>query len=462
MRALRVVAWIAAVLAVLYVAAALIVPRVVSADAWRPRIEERLSAIVGRPVALGELRLSLWTGIVVSTDRLTVSGTPSLAANSASVGLALGPLLRRQVRPRWLTAEGTAVTAGASVLIEDATIRARIGSEGANGTRVDGRVQGAVAAWRNRPLGEIDFELLAAGERVDVRSFVARVGAHVLEARAVIDGVGGPAPRAGVSGSARLAGITLSEIDAEIQVERSRATLERATFRAHGGTGSAHAEIRFTEPETPFELEAKVADVSVESLGSALSPTTAAPMEGTLSARLDLAGFADTDSRTSRLTGDAEIEIVRGSIRSAGLLEQAARLIEMAGGSGLAKNETPFDRIAATFVVAEGDARTSDLRFRSRDLDLDGGGRVALDGGIELDVVAAFSNDVSTQIAERTPQAKFRVGSDGRLTIPMNIRGSIGSPVVQIDLDRVLREGLQKELRERGKSGWLRKLLGRD
>jgi hypothetical protein len=144
-----------------------------------------------------------------------------------------------------------------------------------------------------------------------------------------------------------------------------------------------------------------------------------------------------------------------------GLVKQAARLLEMAGGRGLGKDQTPFDAIAATFAVSGGEAKTSDLRFRSPDLDLDGGGAVGLDGALKLDVVAGFSRAASAELTGRTPQLKFRVGPDGRLTVPMKIRGSIAAPAVQIDLDRVLEEGLKKELREGGKSGWLKKLLGR-
>lgn len=457
----RIAAWAAAALVALYVAAALVVPRLVAADLWRPRIEERLSAVVGRPVALGTLRLTLWTGIAVRADRLTMGGSPSIDAGPVTVGIAWAPLWRREVRPQWMAVDAATIRRGTATLVEGSTLRARIGREAEGGTRVVGRIEGRVAAIRGAPSGDVEFDASFAGDRLDVRSFVARVGPHVVEARAGISGIRAPAQRAAIEGSARLSGVTLTGIDATLAVDHGLARLEKAEFRVHGGAGRATGIARFGEPGMPFRLDANVEGVDVESLASESFPASGAPIEGTLSATLGLDGRADAARPSSTLDGTAKVEIVQGTLRSVGLLEQAAQMLEMAGGKGLGKDVTPFDTIAGTFALRGGEAATSDLRFRSHDLDLDGGGAVVLDGGLKLDVVAAFSPAASATMAGRTPQLKFRVGSDGRLTVPMKIRGSIAAPIVQIDLDRVLKEGLQKELREGGKSGWLKKLLGR-
>jgi hypothetical protein len=199
--AFRIAAWAAAAVVALYLGAASIVPRVVAADAWRGRIEERLSAVAGRPVALGTLRLNLWTGIAVRADRIAVGGTPSIEAGEASVGIAWGPLLRREIRPRWIAVDGATIRRGAKLLVEDSRLRARLGREADGGTSVTGRIEGRVAALRDSPPGELDFSAVASGDRLDVGSFVARVGAHVIEARATIDGVRGPAQRVEAGGA---------------------------------------------------------------------------------------------------------------------------------------------------------------------------------------------------------------------------------------------------------------------
>ncbi len=142
-------------------------------------------------------------------------------------------------------------------------------------------------------------------------------------------------------------------------------------------------------------------------------------------------------------------------------MKQVARILEMAGGRGIGRDETPFERASAAFAVADGVARTSDLQFRSADLDLDGGGSVTVDGALAFDVTSTFSREATADLLRKTPQLRFRVGGDGRLSAPMQVRGTARAPTVQLDLDRVLREGLEHELKNEGAKGLLKRLLGK-
>lgn len=176
---------------------------------------------------------------------------------------------------------------------------------------------------------------------------------------------------------------------------------------------------------------------------------------------MDLDGLLGQQPLAPTLRGTLVLAVDRGSLTSVGLMKQAASFLEMAGAAGIGSDETAFERMMATFEIERSDARTDDLHFRSEDLDLDGGGTIGLDGRLRLDVRAAFSADASRRMVETTPRLSFRMGPDGRLTVPMKIRGTLDAPFVQIDLEKVLEEGLEKELRERGEKGLLRRLLGR-
>jgi hypothetical protein len=177
---------------------------------------------------------------------------------------------------------------------------------------------------------------------------------------------------------------------------------------------------------------------------------------------LDVNGHIKPQGSDRSLDGKARVEIRDGRLASVGLLQQVAEVLEMAGGRGIGKKETPFDHVSATFAIRGREAVTEDLEFRSPDLDLDGGGRVGLDGRLELDVDAAFSRSASADFTRNTPQLRFLVGPGGRLTLPLRIRGALSQPVVQVDLDRVLREGLERKLGFRDQTGLRRRLLGED
>jgi hypothetical protein len=53
----------------------------------------------------------------------------------------------------------------------------------------------------------------------------------------------------------------------------------------------------------------------------------------------------------------------------------------------------------------------------------------------------------------------MRVGKDGRLTVPLRIAGTVGAPEVRLDVERVLDEGVQRLLEDKGKN-FLKKWLG--
>jgi hypothetical protein len=92
------------------------------------------------------------------------------------------------------------------------------------------------------------------------------------------------------------------------------------------------------------------------------------------------------------------------------------------------------------------------LEFRSNDLDFDGTGTVVLGGALTLDVVSRFSKAISDELVQETHALSFRQGADGRLSVPLQIRGTVREPRVQLDLNRVINEGVLNEVK---------KLLGR-
>jgi hypothetical protein len=146
------------------------------------------------------------------------------------------------------------------------------------------------------------------------------------------------------------------------------------------------------------------------------------------------------------MNGAGKVAIEDGKIGSFGVIKQVLRALEIGGAKGIAKNETPFDHLSAHFDLVQGTAGTKDLEFRSKDLDGDGAGTVGLGGALKLDVLASFSKAVSDDLVAKTHALSIRQGADGRLSVPLQIRGTIQDPRIQIDLGKVINEGLLKKL----------------
>lgn len=92
--------WMRAVIAAaaLIVIAIVLIPFLVNADNFRPRIQDELSSALGRKVTLGHISLSLFTGSLVAenisiADDPAFSTAPFLQAKELRIGVELGPLV---------------------------------------------------------------------------------------------------------------------------------------------------------------------------------------------------------------------------------------------------------------------------------------------------------------------------------------------------------------------------------
>jgi autotransporter translocation and assembly factor TamB len=204
----------------------------------------------------------------------------------------------------------------------------------------------------------------------------------------------------------------------------------------------------------------KVSGVSIGAVIAALAPAEKGSVEGTAALDLALRGRAGEAALLPTISGPGHVEIRNGSIKSVGVIQQVMKLLEVAGAKGIAKNETPFDRLTADFDVASGVASTKNLEFRSADLDFDGSGTVGLGGALHLDALGSFSKEITGQLVAKTPALSMRVNDAGRLTVPLQIRGTVQAPKVQLDVDKVIREGVTKELKKQGTKNLLKKLFG--
>src|SRR3982074_1922719 len=93
-RSLKIVAMVVGVLIVLV----LVVPFLIPVNQFRPTIEQKASAALGRKVEVGNLSLSLFSG-ALGADNLSIaddpkfSNSPFLTAKSVKVGVEIMPLI---------------------------------------------------------------------------------------------------------------------------------------------------------------------------------------------------------------------------------------------------------------------------------------------------------------------------------------------------------------------------------
>jgi uncharacterized protein involved in outer membrane biogenesis len=542
---------IAGIPVALLLALAIAIPFLVDAESLRPRAEAELSRRLGRRVALGKASLSVWSGIALRAESLSIgepltgpsAGVPVLDAGTTAVRVALFPLLRREVQARSIQVENARVTQDGRPLVSDLTIDSALKFAADGSIETAGRLEGALDALAGRPGLEASFAATLTQGTLTLPRFDATIGAMKVGAKGKVDGLTAAAPHAvielavalpkssakgpveltldpegprvafdleadlldvdevsaiaatgtlkassglalvpearaeevpagtwmaSLAGSGKLharrvrvAGMELTDGNANVAIESGRVRMTDTSIGAFGGTARGAAELRPFEAERPFTVAQKAEGVSLGALVASLAPAQKGTVDGTASLDVDVAGRAGASSLLPTVAGRGYLQVSNGKIASVGVIPQVMKVLEAAGAKGVAKDETPFDRLSAHFAVAKGVARTSDLQFRSADLDLDGGGTIGERGKLELDVTASFSKAVTDQLLAKTPALSIRVGQDGRMTVPLQVRGTLANPGVHLDVDRVLNEGLKQKIIKEGKKKLLDKIFGR-
>jgi uncharacterized protein involved in outer membrane biogenesis len=260
-------------------------------------------------------------------------------------------------------------------------------------------------------------------------------------------------------GAAPVRGMVVRRFVAHGRLEAGELRCTDATFELYSGQHRGSFAVRPFEATAPFEADVHLAALAIENLADAVAATKKATLRGTGDLDVSIRGLAPA-GRVDRasLSGSARLMVRDGTLASVGVLRQIGALLESAGGGGIGSEDTPFRELSATFRIERGEGRSDDLSVRSQDLDLDGQGSVGQGGVLDFDLVVSFSREVSAGLVERNSRLRLRVGADGRLSVPLKMAGTLSSPEIRLDVDRVLSEGVDRILRH--KKDLLKKWLG--
>jgi AsmA protein len=239
--------------------------------------------------------------------------------------------------------------------------------------------------------------------------------------------------------------------------------LADAGAKLYGGTLSGGAGLDLAHGAARWRLDSTVTGLDVDALATAYDRGLKNVLRGRLTGRIGIEAVGDgIDAILGTAHGNARVAINDGAIASISVLKQLAALLEMAGGKGVGREETPFQSLSGTFAIGDRRATTSDLALDSADLDLEGRGDVGLDTALDLAVTARFSESASRGMVETTPALKSLTAGDGRLTVHLLATGTLAAPKIGLDTHAQMRQ-VQEHQKEKVKEkvrGRLLDLLG--
>jgi AsmA protein len=373
-------------------------------------------------------------------------------------------------------------------------------------------------ASMSRPVGKVGGRLRVSGSRAEWDAFTATLGtsevhgrmsvenflkprvgfdlaSKALDLNQVMDLFGSgpspaapagktpavPAPAAGPEAGllAQVSGRGTLQVDAlrfqtfDLSGVRGTVTLENgvlsvADFAAalYGGSLKGEAGLDLSRRIPGYRLQTNLQGIDVNAAASAYDKGLKDILRGRLQGKLGLtASGAAFDAILGSARGTAAVDIRDGAITSISILKQLAVLLEMAGGKGIGRDETPFKALTGSFVIGDRKATTSDLHLDSADLDITGAGDVGLDASLDLGLTGRFSADASRGMLEKNGQLRALADKDGRVGVHLLAKGSLAAPKVTLDTRqqvKQLQEQKKEEAKEKVKSRLLDMLGGGD
>ncbi len=261
--------------------------------------------------------------------------------------------------------------------------------------------------------------------------------------------------------AASLNGVPL-EAKAKASLAEGHARLEQVTFSAFSGTGKVSASLNLDDSMS-FAAEFAFADGSIQELSTALLTDFPMKLQGTLEkANTKLEG-AYTDDVMSTVTGSGGLLLTDGLLEQVNLAKKVLAAIdsipfvsdslyqlvpERLRGQ-LDRDYTILERVEGTFAVAENTLTTNDLAVVGGLFSLDARGRVGFDAVMDLNATIYFNADFSDALAESVDQLRTLYDDEGRLVIPLNIKGDPANLKVFPDVPELLKNAVKGTVKKK-------------
>lgn len=468
---------------------------ILATDTVREALAAQLSKAIGQPVTVQAVSATIYPRVTVTLGGVSIGPASEITMNTLDVGTGLGALLSRRIEgatlhlngarlmlplPPLNLGGGSSESSGApielvsvdEVVLKDVEIVSR--GRTVRG-EIDIRPHGTTAATiRNISLTADAAHIDGSGE---ITNLSGPVGTIDLKAGAIdldqlmafasdfVEGSGATATTAGAStpkgaaaappdltlsltaDRATMAGVSLDSVAGRARLKGDTLNIDPLTFNLFGG--SYAGALATTLDGTPtFRWKAALKNVDVAAVTAfAGNPGV---ISGRLAADVDLAGTGiDAASAMKTARGTTRVAITNGSVKNLALVRAAVAATSLnpqaVVASSQGPHDEPFSDLGATLAIANGAASTQDLHFVSKDIRLDAGGALKLDGSaVQLTGQVQMSEELSKQA---NPNLVRVAQQNGRITLPITITGVAGRYSIQIDAASLAKRALTNEVK---------------
>ena len=300
----------------------------------------------------------------------------------------------------------------------------------------------------------VEAKLQATANKIDIDELLAIAEAFTPERRAARRGAPSPPMKVVAqlkADTATAAGVQVTQFTTNMSLDGDRFTMSPMTFGLFGGSydGSLTGRLGGSMSAT---LKSRLKGLDVAQLaafgGSPDTITGTLSGEGTFSAQGD-----DMATVLASANGRGSASIVDGTIKRLNLVRTVVLFFGRPAPETAAATDR-FERIDASFSLANQILRADSFSMHSRDADLKGSVTLnletkALDGTIDMILSEELSAQAGTDLARYTQEGN-------KVVLPASVGGTLEQPRITINAAAALKRGITNEIGRR-----LKELFGR-
>ncbi|TNI92219.1 AsmA family protein [Aeromonas allosaccharophila] len=259
-------------------------------------------------------------------------------------------------------------------------------------------------------------------------------------------------------GSLRLKGLDLGAVDLQVALAKGLLTLKQFSATVAGGQVKANGVLDARQQPATYKVHKQVTGVNIRPLLQTLAQSDLLEGKGDLDVQVQGRGLSALALRNG-MQGKVTLKLSDGALHGINLPEMIREARATLTGKGAEQvkeaRKTDFSALTASFLIADGIARSNDIQLFAPALRVKGEGQTAL-------VPESLDFLFLTSIVE---SSKGQGGKDvdelKEITIPVRIGGHWQAPSYQLDVKALLSNNklLEDKARKEAERG-LKKLLG--
>ncbi|MBI4523040.1 MAG: AsmA family protein [Deltaproteobacteria bacterium] len=255
--------------------------------------------------------------------------------------------------------------------------------------------------------------------------------------------------------------IPYRNLKGEIVWSEGRVSFKNVSLQALSGTLRANGAWQLDAKAQRVSLDSSIDAVDLKEFLSQRFPSFKDHIEGTLhlTSRLRGEGSGSAELREN-IKGEGAAQIRGGSLKNFNLPERLVSGLSRLPGttklpvsrsprfiSLLERSDTPFDVLAASFILEQGRVRTRNLSLSTPEYSISGEGWIGMDQTMKLNGWLFTSPQLTQDLVHENGNLRYLMDRHGKLAIPFRLEGSFSHLQLKPDLQGLL-SAMQRGFRQ--------------